>query len=80
MEVRAPIDLVEILGQLHFAFAVHGDGEELQHVLLVAVAAEDDPLPVRREERPAVIAGNVGQLPDVRAVSIHDEYVRTFAA
>src|SRR5262249_16766511 len=68
-----PLHPVEVLGQLPLVLAVGVDHVQLQVVLLLAVAAEDDALAVGREERAAVVAlRGVRQLADVGAVAVHD--------
>lgn len=47
MIVGAPVDLLQIVGQLNLSLAVHRNCKQLQHVLFLAIAAEDDPLVVR---------------------------------
>src|SRR5262249_50527279 len=71
--VRPPLHPVQVVGQRPLAGAVHVDDEQLQVVLLLAVAAEDDLLAVRREKGTAVVAlRGVRQLADVLAVAVHD--------
>src|SRR5262249_668230 len=56
-------------------FAVDADDVDLQPLGLFAVAAENDPLAVGRDERPAVVAGSVGELSHAGAVGIHHKDV-----
>ena len=65
-----------LFGQLDFVFAVRGDGVKLEHILFLAIAAEDDPAVVGREEGAAVIPGLMRELADVRAIRIHHVQIR----
>ena len=70
MPVGGPVH-AHVVGQRHVVLAVDADGVDLQEAFLLAVAAKDHPLAVGRDERSAVVAGRVGQLPHVGAVGVH---------
>ena len=72
MEIRAPIHVLEVVGQRHLHLPIDGNQVQLQHVFFFPVTAEDDPLPVRREEWTAVIAWRIGNLSHFGSVRIHD--------
>src|SRR5688500_6539495 len=71
MPIRAPVHPFGVR-QSRFILPVYADDVKLQPIGLFAVAAEDDPLAVGRDERPTVVAWRVGKLPHVAAVGIHD--------
>src|SRR4051812_18048786 len=71
MPVRSPVDAGGIR-ERGLVLTVDAGDIDLQPFGLFAVAAEDDPFAVGRNERTAVVAGGVGELPHVGAVGIHD--------
>src|SRR5262245_25129518 len=71
MPIRPPVDALGVR-QGSLVLAVDANYIELQPFRLLPIAAEDYPLAIGRDKRPAVIARGIGELFHIRSIGVHE--------